>query len=300
MIKRIHNLLKSNADIIVSVFLITAAFSLSLLFSSGQASSRGEDAYFTEIPENTYTPAVYNNRTSDTQDPSDENAAVSHGYALYINGEKIGASSDEAALETMLGESAQSQASVYGDYRSVEIQDEVAYGYAAADTIDSDDVIIERLSEYKLTLAVTAYDKRESELPFTTVYVDDSEAYEGVENVSQAGKTGVIENTYEITYTNGVKTGERLVSSAVIKTPVREVISRGIKLRTETVPTGLKMFIMPYNGGITSEYGSRYLLGGTFHGGLDIAAKKAGGYCYGDYIMAAAQRQGNQAGQGHC
>ncbi|MDD4124824.1 MAG: peptidoglycan DD-metalloendopeptidase family protein [Eubacteriales bacterium] len=278
MIKKLHNFLKANIDITVCVIIISAAFSLSLFYTG----NNNIKAY--ELHENSYAPVVY--AVSEETVSADEETL--YGYTLYINGEKICSSKDDDTIEMLLEDTAENQACAsYGYIVSVEIQDDIYYGYTVLDTVDEEEDIIESLAGYQLSLLVETLEQRNAELSYSTVYIDDSEAYEGTEKVLQKGSNGIAENLYVITYCDGVKAEEKLFVSIVTQEPVEEIVKRGIKVKSATVLTGLKMFIMPYDGGITSEYGTRYLLGGTFHGGVDIAAKEPGGYCYGDYIKAA-------------
>ncbi|NLN55462.1 MAG: peptidoglycan DD-metalloendopeptidase family protein [Clostridiales bacterium] len=285
MPKKLHTLIKDNIGIIVCILAVLTAFLLSLTYD-------GTDGSTYRLKETSYDVKVYNFSTEepDESEESEESSSIEElsGFALYINGEYIGTSEDKTTLKKLLdGRAEDLAASRYGEYIDATIEDKITIEYTKTDRISGEDEILQALSEYNLSLMVEVYEQRLAEIPFNTIMVDDSDSYEGTEKTLQKGSGGISEEVYVVTYSGGEKVGETLHTSTVKEPPVNEIIKRGIKLKTNPLPSGLKMFIMPYEGGITSEYGSRYLLGSTFHGGLDIAAKEPGGYCYGEYIMAA-------------
>ena len=126
-----------------------------------------------------------------------------------------------------------------------------------------------------------------SVLESETVYRDNTDLTEGSEKVVVPGKDGEVSEVYRLYYNDGKIYDTQIVSSDVVTPAVDTVVERGVKLASDRTLTSLSMFIMPYNGGISSEYGRRYLLGGVFHGGLDVAGKIAGINCYGETIVAA-------------
>ena len=72
----------------------------------------------------------------------------------------------------------------------------------------------------------------------------------------------------------------------MLEEPVNQVVERGVKAK-KAVTDISPIFTMPYEGGITSEYGTRYLMGGTFHNGVDISGVNNSSECYGAEIHAA-------------
>jgi resuscitation-promoting factor RpfB len=66
-------------------------------------------------------------------------------------------------------------------------------------------------------------------LPFTTKRVRDSSLTEGRTKVRTRGATGVKTVTYEVTLTDGVQTGRRLVSSVVTTAPTAKVVAIGTR-----------------------------------------------------------------------
>ncbi len=129
-------------------------------------------------------------------------------------------------------------------------------------------------------------------VPFSTTYIDNANEYMGNEKVKANGSDGVTEETYRLTYLNGEKINSEKIDEKVITKPVNKVIERGTKYRKET-----QIFVFPYDGRITSQFGGRYLMGYTNHRGIDIAGLDHEQYnkngtiardeCYGDNIHAA-------------
>lgn len=94
-----------------------------------------------------------------------------------------------------------------------------------------------------------------------TVYVDNSNMYEGEKKVVRKGKAGVREVTALIRYNNGDSYDEKIVSKEIVKKAVPAKVERGTKVR----PT----FIKPISGGrFSSGFGSRW---GRQHKGIDWA-----------------------------
>ena len=66
-------------------------------------------------------------------------------------------------------------------------------------------------------------------VPYTTTRVDDAGVDEGTEVVRTKGVNGISTLTYEVTYTDGLQTGKRLVSQEVTMAPVTEVVAVGTR-----------------------------------------------------------------------
>ncbi|MBQ3084361.1 MAG: G5 domain-containing protein [Clostridia bacterium] len=66
-------------------------------------------------------------------------------------------------------------------------------------------------------------------LDYETEKVKTDELYEGQTKVEQEGKKGKREDTYAITYVNGVETERELISSEVIEEPVNKIVLVGTK-----------------------------------------------------------------------
>lgn len=73
------------------------------------------------------------------------------------------------------------------------------------------------------------YTSEELEIGFETEYVDNPEAYEGVDEVLTEGKNGLETVTYKNTYVDGELSATEVANEEVIEEPVNEVIFRGTK-----------------------------------------------------------------------
>lgn len=96
--------------------------------------------------------------------------------------------------------------------------------------------------------------------------VDDPDAYVGVSVVTTEGVPGEKEVEYEIIKENGVELSKIAIAETVVKEPVAAVVRVGTKERPSTASTGT--FATPYNGIVTSRFGSRW---GSTHTGIDLA-----------------------------
>jgi murein DD-endopeptidase MepM/ murein hydrolase activator NlpD len=116
-------------------------------------------------------------------------------------------------------------------------------------------------------------------ISYDTEYVEDSDMYEGEEEVVTKGENGEKEITSQITYVNDVETSENILSETTTKKPVTEVIKKGTKVKATTSSSsssstttqsygsisGSGMFIMP-----TSGYVSVIDKAGTHAGGCAV------------------------------
>lgn len=64
-------------------------------------------------------------------------------------------------------------------------------------------------------------------IPYDTTYRDDNTLTKGATRVVQEGSLGVREETYTITYTDGVETKRELTSSRITQQPIDRVIHNG-------------------------------------------------------------------------
>ncbi len=101
-------------------------------------------------------------------------------------------------------------------------------------TVRDDDLINIPLNEAitsSITIEITRMDSdvrvEQIELSYETVYVEDPLRKKGTEVVNTNGVTGLQVKTYEQEVTNGVVTGETLISDVIETQPVNEVISVG-------------------------------------------------------------------------
>lgn len=132
-------------------------------------------------------------------------------------------------------------------------------------------------------------------VPFKTVYQNDSNRYVGQQTVIQSGTSGKKEVTYQIAQINGVELERKVLSETLTAEPVDKVVSRGTKTIVASRGSGGGSISWPLSGRITSPYGPR---GRGYHTGIDIDAN------YGNPIYAAAggtvKRSAYSGGYGHC
>ncbi len=117
------------------------------------------------------------------------------------------------------------------------------------------------------------------DVAYPVEYTDDSSMYQGEYKVTSAGEYGKADVTANVTYINGEETEREVVASVTLAEPVTEQQLRGTKERPTWYPTG--SFAWPCTGTLTSYFGTRYLLGSSYHSGIDI------GNSYGTSIYAS-------------
>ncbi|MDI3311560.1 MAG: M23 family metallopeptidase, partial [Thermoanaerobacterium sp.] len=107
------------------------------------------------------------------------------------------------------------------------------------------------------------------DIPHETVYQKDSDMFANTSKVIVHGEDGVKIVTAVLKYYNGQISEEDVVNEDVVKEPVSEIVSVGVKPLSATFATGV--FDFPIRGHIviTSRYGQRW---GRLHAGIDIAA----------------------------
>ncbi len=229
---------------------------------------------------------------------SNENDASSNEtecYILYVDGKAVASALTKSELENAVDkvalELAKKQYSLSDTYEIIN-KTEYKHSVLSKDslTADIESAVGEHISVYGVVNKEVV-----SELEYKTVYRDNAELSEGNESVITEGKNGSLSEGYKLFYADGKLSHSQTVYSNVTLEPVNEVIERGVKAPNKQF-TSLAMFVMPYNGGISSEYGTRYLGSSNFHGGVDIAAKVAGENCYGEPILASGNGTVIQAG----
>ncbi len=238
----------------------------------------GESTAVTEIPENSY--AAESERSPDFV-PEETRFAC----ALYIDGKLAGYYSDVAAAKAELERQKQSVLENSG----------VAYVSAAfgnSFTFKSERFPVSYIEAAsglpfpQLDVELTCYETVGNTVEHTVQYRDNADLNPGKEKLISEGKDGYTETTYRIVLRNGVEVSRSAVAENIIAEPVAEVIERGVKAK-KTAADITPVFIAPYDGAITSEYGTRYLMGNTFHKGVDISGVKSSSECYGAEIHAA-------------
>ena len=210
------------------------------------------------------------------------------GCALYIDGTLVAVSESsyelEAAVDKVATELSVKENKDAEDYSIISC---VEYKNGEFSVSDFTDDIASAVRASGLSVCGVVTKSITSVLESETVYRDNTDMTDGSEKVIVPGKDGEVSEVYRLYYNDGKIYDTQIVSIDVVTPAVDTVVERGVKLASDRTLTSLSMFIMPYNGGISSEYGRRYLLGSVFHGGVDVAGKVAGTNCYGETIVAA-------------
>lgn len=129
------------------------------------------------------------------------------------------------------------------------------------------------ISEPYLNVETVLEASSDTNIPYTTTYKSDSSIYKGQTKVVSKGQYGINRIITRITRLNGKEIARSIISTAVVRDPVIQVVARGTKALI-----GSGQFIWPVAGHLTSGFGSR---GREFHKGVDICAP------YGSPISAA-------------
>lgn len=101
-----------------------------------------------------------------------------------------------------------------------------------ADTVLSNDLVVDVLRVEYVTR------ETEEKIPFTTEKVNSSAMKKGTQKVTQKGVDGVKTFTYEDKVVNGVVESSELVSEAVTKEPVKEIIKVGTLVKQTSTKLG--------------------------------------------------------------
>ena len=121
----------------------------------------------------------------------------------------------------------------------------------------------------------------EVEIPYVTVYDERADRYTSMADVTTVGENGKERVEARLYWVDGKEARRDVLSTTVLREPVNEVISSGIKILPEDLGiTGFQnRFIMPRIVAVSSGFGPR---GDSFHRGWDLPGRK------GDNIYAAA------------
>lgn len=123
---------------------------------------------------------------------------------------------------------------------------------------------------------VTKTETKQSTIPFKTTYRDDGSLAKGTTRVVQAGVNGLKEETYEVTYTDGVETGRRLVSTRTTKAAVDQIIANG----TYVAPAAPQPTTPCANGTYVNSAGNTVCRPSTQNTGGATAICRDGTYSY--------------------
>lgn len=138
----------------------------------------------------------------------------------------------------------------------------------------------------ELKVVTTAFATLNETVPHSTVNVETDLLPKGDSITVINGVDGSANNSYEYTYVNGMLSEAVLMESVVVTEPFSAEVWVGADSGATLMDRG-ELFLLPYDGRVTSWYGYRRLWGEVnHHNGLDLAGLNGG--CYGDPIYAAA------------
>jgi len=113
------------------------------------------------------------------------------------------------------------------------------------------------------TVEKTVY---QEQIPFETVYKEDSSTYKGDNKVTTSGSNGEREVVANVVRENGIEVTRDILSEKITKDPTTKVVVKGTKARPATVGSGV--LAKPVSrGSVTSPFGTRW---GRRHNGIDI------------------------------
>lgn len=124
-----------------------------------------------------------------------------------------------------------------------------------------------------LNVEITLQTVHDENIPYNTTYINDSSINRGQSKTVKSGQYGINRITKKVTKLNGKQIASTVLSAAIVKNPVTQVLAKGTKALV-----GSGFFAWPVSGHVSSSYGSR---GRELHKGMDIAAP------YGTSIRAA-------------
>ena len=137
------------------------------------------------------------------------------------------------------------------------------------------------IDKIKLDLYTAKVEKYDTVLPYETRYVESSEHYTTMADVTTRGSNGKATVEVKVYYVNGKEVRREILSEKISKKPVDRVISIGTRLLPEAISPveGKNSFIVPRVGYVSHYYGPR---GDRMHSGWDIPGDE------GDNLYAAA------------
>lgn len=136
-----------------------------------------------------------------------------------------------------------------------------------------------------LEVKVVRTEVSQEDIAFKIEHIQDSSKYEGYVSVAQRGVKGTREVTAKVTYVGGIETAREVLTTRVVKEPIKEKVivggMRPLQQLPQTAQSTSSYFRWPVDGGrITCLFGNAGYYG---HTGLDI-----GGLAQGAAIRASA------------
>ena len=133
----------------------------------------------------------------------------------------------------------------------------------ATEISDGDKVVVTRIRVVTRKVASEVVD-------FETVEREDSSAFEGEDTVVKAGRDGLRDVTYELTYRNGKLTARKIVNQKVLRAPVAQVVEVGTR---EVATTNFAGGNTVWDALAQCESGGNWAIntGNGYYGGLQFS-----------------------------
>ncbi len=194
------------------------------------------------------------------------NATINTGaVGLYIDGEFIGAVSEEYALYQALENVLNEYKEGYDESTTVEYVNEIevtAGEYEEAEIVTVSELMANAKDFLSISLTTNMIYEREIPYESETQY-DDTQTTDYSETI-QYGENGLENVLCRTTYIDGEEVDSVVISSETITEPVNEIVMQG----TVESTTGTFIWPVPNTYNVTSYYGYRW---GTIHEGIDIS-----------------------------
>lgn len=109
-----------------------------------------------------------------------------------------------------------------------EIEEKIETSYVEFETNDNAINLSQIVSENASNIETKDYIKEQREIPFETVYLEDTSLQKDEQIVAQEGTKGIEEVTVIRTYENGNFIEENIIAKSVVTEPIKSVIHTGI------------------------------------------------------------------------
>ncbi len=222
---------------------------------------------------------------------------LTYGWGLYVDGEFLGACTDENELRNALQTVLDNYKAAYDDETTDCFANdvEVEFGSFKSNQLgDAETIVNNNLDKFSISLSTDL--EYTEDIPFEKFVEYDENEYTDYRVVTQKGITGKQKTIIRATYIDGVQTDTEITDVITTKEKQDLYIVKGSKeypveetsddiysdydAASGGSSSGSFIWPMPYTTNITSGYGARW---GTTHTGIDIAA----GGIYGQSIIAS-------------
>ncbi len=179
-----------------------------------------------------------------------------------------------------------------------------AMGLSSDDSISQDDTVVTGSSQPTLTIKVVKNEIYTKSIPHGVKKTNSATLKKGKTKVSVNGKNGSEQVVAAVTYVDGEKVDEDVISSTTVKDPVTEVILVGTKKSTYSYGSdsgsGTTDYSGTYSGGILgaarNALGVPYVSGGSSYSGFDCSGFTK--YVYSKYGVSLPHSAAAQSAYG--